>query len=151
MALCSVVAVHGQDNMVIHFSAGSDVTIAINDIQRITFNGDNMLLKKSTGAENTYLLDNISCITFLDEPSIIQDNKDIAEKIEVNVYLNSSGELIVESSSEVRTLTLFDIQGRMVNSINRSSVNINSLSTGIYLLRVETSAGVVTKKFVKNR
>jgi len=151
MALCGVVAVYGQDNMIINLADNSNVTIVINDIQRITFDEDNMLVKKTTGAENTYLLDNISCITFLDNPSVIHENKTIAEKTEVNFYLNSYGEIVVESPSIIRTLTVFDMTGRTVKTTHQSNMNVSFLTTGIYLLRIETDKGFVTKKFVKNR
>jgi hypothetical protein len=144
----STFTLKGQDNMVIHLVGSNDITIAIDDIQRITFDGDNMLLKTVNGVENNYFIDDIACITFFDDPTTI---KEIPKNIEVNVYVNASGEIVAESPHQIKQLILFDINGRVLSASDKSSLNINSLSTGIYLLQVETTEGTVAKKFIKNR
>ena len=149
--LFGVVTTKGQDNLRIHLVDNSNVTIAISDIQRITFSGDNMLLKPVTGIEQSYLLDNIAGISFLNAPSDIPETDGVDRNIEVNVYLNSSGEVVAESPHPITGLTVFDLTGRTVKTARQSHVNVNSLSMGIYLLKIETSAGTVIKKFVKNR
>jgi len=141
-----VAMANGQDTLKIHLVHESSVTVAISDIQRITFSGDNMLLKPVIGVEQSYLLDNIAVITFLDASNGIGE---FYENIEVNVYLNSSGEVVAESSHPIIGLTLFDLHGRTVGTTNLNHVNVNSLSMGVYLLKIETSAGTVTKKIVK--
>ena len=143
----SIAALKGQDNMVIHLAGSNDVTVAIDDIQRITFDGDNMLLKTVTGAEHSYLLETIASITFLDgEPTAI---KEVAKNIEPNVYVNASGELIVESSYLINRLTVFDLNGRKLIMGTQNRLNVNALSKGLYLVKIETAEGVVTKKFIK--
>ena len=144
----SVATAKGQDNMIIHLANASDVTIAIHDIQRIMFNGDNMLVKKITGTEQSYLIDNIALITFSNDLSVIQGKPD---NIDVNFYLNSAEEIVVKSPYPVTRLVVFDIHGRTVKTANCSHVSVASLSTGVYLLRVETVQGIVNKKFTKNR
>jgi len=142
----SIATLKGQDNMVINLVGNNDVTIAINDIQRITFDANNMLLKNVNGVENTYLLDNIASITFFDDPTAI---KDVPEGIEIDVYVNASGEIAVKSPYQINRLTVIDLSGRALTTSTQSSLNVNSLSTGIYLLKVETTEGTVTKKFYK--
>ena len=144
----SIATVKGQDNLIINLADDNSVTIAIDNIERITFNADSIFLKKSNGTKNSYFLDDITSITFLDdEPTTI---KDMTKNIELNVYVNASGEIIVESPAEIRKLTVFDLNGREVATTTHSKLNANSLSTGMYLLNVETVQGVVTKKFIKN-
>ena len=139
----------GQDNMVIHLAGNNNVTVAISDIQRITFNGNNMLLKPRNGSANSYLLDNIASITFLNGSTGVA--KEIGKDIEVKFYLNSNNEIVVESPYSITELTVFDLTGKTVTTTFSSPVNVNSLSTGVYLLKIETSEGTVTKKFIKNR
>ena len=146
--ICSIATVKGQDNMVINLADDNSVTIAIDSIDCITFNADRMILKNSAGTENSYSFDDIVSITFIDEPMTI---KDMTKNIELNVYINSYGEIIAESSAEIRKLTVFDLNGREVASTNQSKLNASFLSTGMYLLNVETNQGVVAKKFIKNR
>ena len=149
--LLGVITGKGQDNLVIHLVDNSDVTLAINGIQRITFSDDNMLLKPVTGADRTYLLDNIAFVTFSNGDISIHENHGVDKNLEVKVYQNSSGELVVESSCPVTGLTVFDLNGRVVTMTARSHVNVNHLSMGIYFLKIETSEGIVTKKFAKTR
>jgi len=146
-----IATTNGQDKLVIHLVNNSDVAVEINKIQRITFSGNNMLLKPVTGDEQSYHLDNITGITFLDDPSDICEKQNVDKNIEVNVYVNSSGELVVESPHLITGVTVFDLTGRTVKTTRQSLVNVNSLSMGVYLLKVETHQGTVTKKFVKNR
>jgi hypothetical protein len=148
--LLGITTSQGQDNLVIHLITGSDVTVAIKDVQRITFSGDNMLLKPVTGAEKSYHLDNITFITFLNGVGI-HENPEVAKNIEVNVYVNAAGEVVAESSHSIIGLTLFDVTGKLVSMTTRSHINVNSLNMGIYLLKIETTDGTVTKKFIKNR
>jgi hypothetical protein len=156
----SIVTVKGQDNMVINFDSDSNITIAIDNIQRIIFNGNNIVLKTVSGDEDNYLLDDIAFITFLDNLSIpdIPDNPDnpdaiekFMENIDVNIYMDGYGIIIVESLYEIQMITVFDINGKIVTSTNHNSINVSSLSMGIYLLRIETTQGTVNKKFIKNR
>ena len=148
----SIAILKGQDYMLIHLADENDIVVETSDIQRITFNSDNMLLKTVNGTENSYLLDNIACITFVDDPpSVIHEPHYTTENIEINVYINSSGDIVVESPYPIQNLTVFDINGRTIKTSNRNDINVNSLSMGIYLLKVETSKTTVTKKFIKNR
>jgi len=142
----SIAILKGQDNMFIHLAGSNDVTVAINDIQRITFDGDNMLLKTVKGAENSYLLDNIASITFRGEQTAIED---VAKNVELNVYQNASGEIVVESPFQINRLTVFDLNGRKLSVSTQGRVNVNSFPKGLYLLKIETSEKVITRKIIK--
>jgi hypothetical protein len=65
-------------------------------------------------------------------------------------FVNSSGEIIVKSPHQIHTLTVFDITGRKVAENTQSTLNVNFLNTGIYILQVATDKGLVSKKFIKN-
>ena len=64
--------------------------------------------------------------------------------------------LTVETDSPVREIAVYDMAGHavMVETCHGASlqqiINIASLHSGIYLLRVETDSGVETGRFVKN-
>ena len=148
--LFSITTSKGQNKMVIHLVGSNNVTVAMKDIRRIEFQDNNMLLKTISGTENSYPLDDISLITFETKPSVICEMPN-AENIEVHFYLNSNGEIIVETQAEIRMLTVFDLTGKVMTSARQNSISVASLSMGTYLLKVETNKGTVTKKFVKNR
>jgi len=145
--LFSFSMVQGQNQLVIHLVNNSSITTAFSDIQRITFQNDNMLLKTTSGTENSYLLDNIASITFLNNVGI----EVLTDPIDINFFVNSSGKIIVESPHQIHTLMVFDITGRKVAENTQSTLNVNFLNTGIYILQVATDKGLVSKKFIKNR
>jgi len=57
--------------MFINLAGNSEVTVAIDDVQRITFEGDKMLLITVTGTEKSYLLDDIASISTLSNLTVI--------------------------------------------------------------------------------
>ena len=146
--LFSIVTVKGQDNIVINFANNSDVTIKIDDIQKITFNGNNMQFKTVKGVENSYLMDDIALISFSDGLTAI---KDMPKNIELNVSVNANGKIVVEAPYPIKELTVFDLNGRKLITGTLGSLNVNFLSKGIYILKIETTEGIITKKFIKNR
>jgi len=145
--LFSFVIAKGQDNLVINLADNNSVTVALSHIQKITFYSDNLLLKTITGMENSYPLDNITSITFLNEVGIKQFTE---ETIDVHVFVNGSGEIIVETPHQIRKLTVFDITGKQVTMTTQSKLNVNFLTTGMYILQVVTDKGIISKKFIKN-
>jgi len=62
--------------------------------------------------------------------------------------------LTVESDSPVRTITIYDLTGKTMLTVENcplpATVNVVSLPRGIYLLRAVTDEGVKTARFVKN-
>jgi len=145
--LFSFAIAQGQNNLVINFTDNSNVIITFDNIQRITFDSDNLLLKTTTGTTNSYLLDHIASITFFDKVGIEQ----FTETIDVHIFVNSSGEIMVETPHQIHALTVFDLVGRKVATGIQSKLNVNFLNTGIYILQVATDKGLVSKKFIKNR
>jgi hypothetical protein len=136
----------GQNEFVINLIDNTTVKTSFSDIQKITFYTDEMLLKTNSD-ENGYLLDNIASITFLEEVGI----KEVKEAIDVNVFITSSGEIVVESSHQINKLTVFDLAGREVTISLQNKMNINFLPAGLYILQVATDKGLVSKKFIKNK
>ena len=68
--------------------------------------------------------------------------------------------LTVESASPIREITVYDLAGRVMMTVDGGTVetchgaslqvDVSSLPNGIYLLRVATDSGVQTGRFVKN-
>ncbi len=137
---------HGQNVFVVNFTDNTKVAIPFSSIKKITFNSNNMLLRTNAG-ENSYSLDHIASITFLDEEVGI---KDFTETIDVNIYVNASGEIVAESPHQINQLMVFDLTGRQVATSSHKKMTVNFLPTGIYILQVITDKGLVSKKFIKN-
>ena len=74
-------------------------------------------------------------------------------EMELSVYPNpANGELYVKSNSEITQINIFSNDGKLVlneSNYNGSPLSIDFLSPGIYIIQVESTLGLVTKKFVK--
>ena len=70
----------------------------------------------------------------------------------------TGGTLTVETTSPIRTLTVYDLAGRVMMTVDGGAndysplriMDVSSLPNGIYLLRAVTDNGVETGRFVKN-
>jgi hypothetical protein len=145
--LFSFAITQGQNAMLIKLVDHSNITVPFSNIQKITFDSNNLLLKTTGGSVNSYLLDNIANITFITGSGIEQ----FTEIIDVNIFVNGSGEIVVETPYQIHKLTVFDLTGKEVVTGSQSKLNVNFLNTGIYILQVTTEKGLVSKKFIKNR
>lgn len=91
-------------------------------------------------------------------PTAIQN---IVERSQFELMPNPADKLLnvnmnLEVLSENVTLTLFDINGRIIEQNNYSNVkdqsvqlNVENLNAGFYFVRIKTDNGVQTKEFVK--
>jgi len=144
--LFSFAVLKAQDNLIINLVDNSSVTVAFSHIKKIAFNNDNLLLKTII-TTNSYPLNTIASITFLNEVGI----KEFSKTINIHVFVNGIGEIVVETPHQVNKLTVFDLTGRQVAIGTQNKLNVNFLTTGIYILQVATDKGLVSKKFIKNR
>ena len=111
----------------------------------------------------TYLFREEGEIIFLD---ITNANGDVAtfftttlsntafERIELSIYPNPTSNLlhIEASQTDVSTVEIFDVQGKRVMQVspaNLSEIDVSQLTNGMYFLKVSTSDGELTRKFVK--
>jgi hypothetical protein len=74
-----------------------------------------------------------------------------------SVYPNPSNGIINianDVNATVSAIAILDLNGRVVKSqtlnTNENQITINELSAGVYMLKLATSQGVVSKKIVKN-
>ncbi|MCG9879421.1 MAG: T9SS type A sorting domain-containing protein [Bacteroidia bacterium] len=70
--------------------------------------------------------------------------------IAVNVFPNpASSNIEVETEQDIEKLTLLDMQGKLVlEKSNVTSLNVESLSKGVYILEVQTKNGLGRKRVV---
>ena len=76
---------------------------------------------------------------------------DSFSKEDVQIYPNpASDNLFIQSPEAILSLQLFDIQGREVYSstVNTEAIDVNGFSKGIYILKVVSEKGVVSKKVI---
>ena len=75
---------------------------------------------------------------------------DNAAAINVSVYPNPASEVINIAAEGVRLVEMLDVNGRVVlESRIGGAIDLSSLASGVYMVRVTTDAGVSTEKVVK--
>lgn len=76
---------------------------------------------------------------------------DDVENVSFEVYPNPANDILnVRSNEAVRQLDIVDMTGRTVASANSNSVNVATLSAGVYIVRITTASGTGMQKIVKN-
>ncbi len=77
--------------------------------------------------------------------------EDVATSVDFSVYPNPATERLNISCNEaVREINVIDVTGRTVMTLGATnSVNVSSLATGVYMVRVATENGIGMQKFVK--
>ena len=130
------------------FNSDAVQSTRLDDLQRITFSGDDLLLQTQDANETSFPLNNVRKIAFGElipngiAPVATTD-------LDIRVYLTPQGEVMVETSRTVLSLTLFDITGKKWQTGVKTGMNISNLSSGVYLVQINTAQGCVTKKIIK--
>lgn len=105
------------------------------------------MIKKYT----TYLF--LVLITLVGFVVLAQDKQPIAQKIELNFYPNpvSDGKLFITSNitTSNKEVEIFDVLGKSVlKATVVRELNINSLSPGVYLIKIKEGEISVTRKLI---
>jgi hypothetical protein len=68
------------------------------------------------------------------------------------IYPNPvESKLTIDSKENIKRVTIIDIMGKTVQSISimNTTIDVSSLTEGIYFLQIQTDKGLVSKKFIK--
>ena len=74
----------------------------------------------------------------------------LLEDVDISIYPNPSSDVMTISTNLVVTeLILFDILGKKVLTLENSKIfKVNKLNAGVYMLKIKTTKGSLTKKVV---
>ena len=133
-------APHSNETLVIHKAEDTSCDeFLLEDIWKLSLSNIDLSVEMRNAESLPYAINEIEKLSFGGMPSdIIYSGQD---KFNVIAYFTKEGNLVVESPEDIQSLTLFSIDGRIIAARN--------LPAGIYLVRVETSQGVVVKKVIK--
>ena len=135
--------------LIVNKSDGSsaDKTL-LDNIMQLTLSDGSLLVEPVIGNNNVFPFGNIAKLTFGNMTTSISNP--LAQSLEIIAYVNSEGNIEVECAVEIKSLTLFSIDGKTVSTVEMGhSMSLQCLTAGIYLLAVETTQGTVVKKIVK--
>ena len=67
------------------------------------------------------------------------------------VYPNPTSDILnIETTLELKSIEIYNIQGQKVMTSNQNQINVSDLASGIYMIRIQdTNNAIATKKFVK--
>ncbi|MGM5470999.1 T9SS type A sorting domain-containing protein [Flavobacteriaceae bacterium LMO-SS05] len=71
------------------------------------------------------------------------------ELLFAKIYPNPASDIItVKTLSSVKTVELYDTLGKLVLTTNKSTIKVDGLQNGIYVLKIKTDNGQITKRIV---
>jgi hypothetical protein len=71
--------------------------------------------------------------------------------LEVSLYPNPAKDMLnIETTSSIKSVEIYNIQGQKVKSSNQKQINISDLTSGVYMVRIQDLENSVSaKKFMK--
>ena len=116
-----------------------------NNIRSIVFRSNELVINLFNGTQSTQPLGDVRSLLFTQETTSIGKP---AETDNPKVLITAH-ELRVESAEPVKSLTVLDMNGRVLRTAKAESLNISALAKGVYLLYIETATAVSVQKFIK--
>lgn len=149
MGSASVVLGQSPEALNVHSADGSVVkSTLLDNFRKITFSGNTLLLWTQNETCSSFPLNSIRKITFGEYvPNSIADVK---RDLNIKVYANLQGEIIVETSYNLLGIHVFDINGRVLRTTTENRFNIGYLPSGIYLIHIKTDKGSITQKIINH-
>lgn len=141
-------------SMVVHTTYG-EKAYSIGNIRKIAFDktadGSMKIYPKDGSSALTYSYAYFAKGTFSDQSGI--DELNLTEDI-VDVVYNSAMQTVrIASSESVSSVQIYDLRGSLALVENPACDNVEvpvaSLQSGLYIVKVSTATGVVTRKIVK--
>jgi len=137
-----------QDALFIYKSLSTDEKL-LDHVRKLLFSVDKLSVIERNNTSQQHNIDDITKLQFggstsgVDYPS--------QDRFDVRAYFSPEGNIVVESSSLIQSLTLFGIDGKIIaSSASAETLHAASLPAGIYLIHVETQQGTVVKKLIKH-
>lgn len=100
--------------------------------------------------------DNYSGAAFFDDISIEYETLNVQDVASNSwaIYPNPAKDILnLTGLDHVKSFAIFDVSGRMLDQrihVSTQQIDISHLNTGVYLLRINTDKGQVSKRFTKN-
>lgn len=109
----------------------------------------------TAGADRIIYFDDIKVNNNPNPATLGIKGNDLAQNIAV--YPNPTSRILnIETSEEIQSATIFTYDGRVISTINKFEIGVNTINTsdlsnGLYLIKFEAKNGATsTKKFIKN-
>lgn len=139
------------------FSVGTDFSLVEVDFSSITAVNNNANFKvkitfegNTTAANGNNRYDNITLKGVVDNLSVPNNNV-TTYQVFPNPFTNT---IQVISSEQMTELTVYDMVGKRIwqkTNVNQNSeiIDLETLNTGVYLLKIKTPTGIITHQLIK--
>ncbi|MDR0413436.1 MAG: T9SS type A sorting domain-containing protein [Dysgonamonadaceae bacterium] len=146
----TAMAANGQNGLFIYPVEGNAaVQTPIEEVRKLTFGENGLVLHKVDGNSRTFAFGDIRKLTFEDVGTAILAPS--VAGLDVNVYPRD-GRFTVESAEALGQVRVFGLTGVQMFSVATNAAQVaiptDNYPAGVYLVRVESAKGAVTKKFI---
>ena len=148
------IGIHATDYMNVYLiSQGAFQSIAIDEIDKITFSSEDEVNITISGMVTPMAIDNIEVITFGDtDITSVEENEAEVADVEIT-YIASSSEVKITSPEPINQVQLYNMQGLLINTlapgVEIAILEVGNYPSGIYIVAVQSGEQVVTKKIIK--
>ena len=141
------------DELIVKRKSGETAKTLLDNINEIKLADGLLSVIPFSGTSAVYAISNVATLSFGKSGTGI--NAPQMPEMDVRVWLNQSGDIVVESAAGILSLTLYTIEGKMIaNEKCGGSVvetlHATSLPVGFYLIRIGTPQGTAVKKLIIN-
>ena len=146
-----------DNNEVMHYSISSGVMLRSLSDEDLMGSSDIQNRNTNTAICGKQLMTNSPCYTAPSEGSLGIDDALLAENLTIfpnpakeTLYIKNKGNL------NIKSIAIFNILGKQVyqslvkNSFGLNAVDVSSFSNGMYLIKIDSEFGSVTKKLILN-
>ena len=134
----------------VYAPGGSTQSLALDNIQKITFTSDELQVHSATEGITTVGYDNIAKLSFTLPPSSVESPSHKTVKVYWEAFTDN---VVVKSATSVSTVNIFDMRGVLLQCVQPQSpeaiIPMSAFPIGIYLLQVGNEEGVSIHKILK--
>ena len=139
----------GQD-LVVHLANGTEESNIINTISNITVTDGSFVINFVGGTDESFELSDISKIDFSNTITGVSDLKMNKDDNTVSIFYNRSDESLNITGNKIAgNLEIYNMNGvkamETVIEIGNSTISINQLSRGIYIVRINNQTVKIAK------
>ena len=154
------ISVEGQaqiSNLDVFSSAGAGAVAYTETFTALVTDGELSIVTAASSQNSILSAIEITALGGSAKRALVADESELeVQALGLDIYPNpAQNELFVEASAEIKQIRIFSSDGKILmqeqaNAVSMMTVDCGNLSSGFYLLQVETTEGLMTKRFMKD-
>ncbi|MDO6596399.1 T9SS type A sorting domain-containing protein [Oceanihabitans sp. 2_MG-2023] len=81
----------------------------------------------------------------------LSTNPNLNKENSISIYPNPTSDVInISTLNTIKNIQLFDFLGKRILESSQSQIDLSSFNSGLYILKIQTDQGEITKKVIKN-